>query len=71
MKSTHYIDNDKFYEEMTSWIKDVREAQNEGESNPPITNYIGECFMSIAENLSKKGNFIKYPFRDDMISDAI
>jgi hypothetical protein len=70
-KPTHYIDNIKFYENMTDWIKGVREAQNADEKNPPITNYIGECFMSIAENLSKKGNFIKYPFRDDMISDAI
>jgi len=72
MKNTsHYIDNENFYKEISAWKHDVKEAQNAGDKNPPITNYIGECFMSIAENLSKKGNFIKYPFRDDMVSDAI
>ena len=70
-KSTHYIDNDHFYNEMKDWIKLVKEAENEGDPMPPVTDYIGLCFMNIAENLSKKGNFVKYSFRDEMVSDAI
>ena len=71
MKSSHYIDNEKFFKEMSEWIKTVKDAENQGESQPPVTDYIGLCFMNIAENLSKKGNFVKYSFRDEMISDAI
>merc|ERR1711966_317430 len=33
--------------------------------------YIGECFWKIAEHLSFKSNFANYPFREDMIGDAV
>jgi hypothetical protein len=39
--------------------------------NAPIPNYIGECFMKIAEGLSHKPNFINYTYRDEMIGDGI
>ena len=38
---------------------------------PPVTNYIGECFLKIANHLSYRPNFINYTYRDDMISDGI
>ena len=38
---------------------------------PPITEYIGDCFLKIAVGLSYKPNFINYTYRDEMISDGI
>ena len=38
---------------------------------PPVTNYIGECFLKIATHLSYRPNFINYTYREDMISDGI
>jgi len=70
-KSDHYIDNQQFFEEMRAWKTLVRAADKTGERHPPVTHYIGECFMKIAENLSRKPNFINYPYRDEMISDGI
>jgi hypothetical protein len=70
-KSDHYIDNQKFFEEMKMWKTLVTAANKAGEKHPPVTSYIGECFMKIAENLSRKPNFINYPYRDEMISDGI
>jgi hypothetical protein len=70
-KSDHYIDNQKFFEEMKMWKALVTAANKAGEKHPPVTSYIGECFMKIAENLSRKPNFINYPYRDEMISDGI
>jgi len=70
-KSDHYIDNQQFFEEMRAWKTLVRAADKTGEQHPPVTHYIGECFMKIAENLSRKPNFINYPYRDEMISDGI
>ena len=67
----HYIDNEQFYKEISKWKKEVDEAESEGEERPPATNYMGECFMKIAERLSYKPNFMNYPFRDEMIGDAI
>ena len=50
---------------------DVERQKNEGKPQPPITNYIGECFLKIANHLSYRPNFINYTYRDEMISDGI
>ena len=42
-----------------------------GVDPPPITNYIGECFLKIATHLSYRPNFINYTYREEMISDGI
>ena len=69
--STHYINNEDFLKEMVAWKACVREAAESGDPAPPITTYIGTCFLQIAQNLAKKPNFINYPFKEDMIGDAI
>jgi hypothetical protein len=70
-KTDHYIDNQQFFQEMKIWKQAVDAANKSGNQHPPVTSYIGECFMKIAENLSRKPNFINYPYRDEMISDGI
>ena len=70
-KSSHYVDNEKFYEEMISWKKVVNEAAEMGEPKPPVTDYIGTCFLEIAERLSHRPNFFNYPYREEMVGDGI
>ena len=70
-KSTHYVDNKKFLAAMTEWRKLCKDAEEEGEENPPLTNYIGECFLKIATHLSYRPNFINYSYRYELFSDAI
>ena len=67
----HYVDNKKFLEEMTKFRNRVLKAQKSGRKRPMVTNYIGECFLKIANHLAYRPNFINYTFRDDMISDGI
>jgi len=67
----HYVDNKKFLEAMTEFRAKVKEAEKKGKKRPMVTNYIGECFLKIANHLSYRPNFINYTFRDDMISDGI
>lgn len=69
--SNNYIDNKKFFAEMSEWKLKVIELAEQGEGKPPINEYIGECFWKIAEHLSFKSNFANYPFREDMIGDAV
>jgi DNA-directed RNA polymerase specialized sigma24 family protein len=38
---------------------------------PLVDDYLGGCFLKIANHLSYRPNFINYTFRDDMISDGI
>jgi len=70
-KSVHYVDNAKFFEAMTAYRAEVIEAEESGEPRPRISEYIGECFIKIANHLSHKANFVNYNFREEMILDAI
>jgi hypothetical protein len=66
-----YVNNKDFFVAMVAWKDLVIEAENSGESRPPVTDYIGECFLKIAEHLSYKPNFINYPYREEMVGDGI
>ena len=70
-RSGHYVDNKKFLEAMIDWNKEIKEAEGVGEERPPVSNYIGECFLKIATHLSYRPNFINYTYREEMISDGI
>lgn len=67
----HYVDNKKFFTAMIEFQARVKTAKETGKARPQIPNYIGECFMKIAQHLSWKPNFINYTYRDDMISDGV
>ena len=67
----HYVDNEKFFKEMKKWKQRVLDAREVEDPDPPTTDYIGECFLKISENLAWRPNFINYTFRDDLVSDGI
>ena len=70
-KKEHYVNNKEFLAAMVEYKKSVNEAKKAGNDKPPVTDYIGRCFLKIANHLSYRPNFINYTFRDDMISDGI
>jgi DNA-directed RNA polymerase specialized sigma24 family protein len=70
-KSKHYIDNDEFLSAMNDWKDIVNSCRKNGKPLPPVTDYIGLCFYQIADRLSRRPNFINYPFREDMVSDGV
>ena len=70
-KTVHYIDNVKFLQAMKEWKESYKEAEETGEPTPQVTNYIGECFLKIANGLSYRPNFINYTYRSEMVSDGI
>ena len=84
-KSEHYVNNKELLEALIVYRAKVRDEffsrygreptkedrSKRWEGKPPITNYLGECFLKIATHLSYKPNFVNYMFRDDMISDGI
>jgi len=67
----HYVDNKKFLEAMIEYRDKCKRAEEKNRKKPDVTNYIGECFLKIANHLSYRPNFINYTYRDDMISDGI
>ena len=70
-KNAHYIDNKQFLEAMKEWKQNCVDAEEAGEERPQVTNYIGECFLKIANGLSYRPNFINYTYRSEMVSDGI
>ena len=70
-KQKHYINNEDFLKALVDYKTACKLAKKEKKPPPAIPNYIGECFMKIAEGLSHKPNFINYTYRDEMISDGI
>src|SRR5210317_1232333 len=70
-KKEHYVNNKDFLEAMTAYKKEVDKAKRQKKDKPLVSDYIGSCFLKIANHLSYRPNFINYTFRDDMISDGI
>jgi len=70
-KSRHYVDGEAFYQALKE-RRTLKLAAAAIDAEPPaITNFIGECIMGIATNLAKKYQFANYPYKDEMIADAI
>ena len=70
-KGAHYVDNKKFHQAMIDWKEKCKDAEEAGDEVPQITDYIGSCFLKIANGLSYRPNFINYTYRQEMISDGI
>ena len=84
-KTEHYVNNKKLLEELIVYRAKVFKAKEKfikkygedppkmgaWEGKPTIPNYLGECFLKIANHLSYKPNFVNYMFKDDMICDGI
>tara|TARA_Y100000593_G_C4206494_1_gene284579 strand:+ start:67 stop:609 length:543 start_codon:yes stop_codon:yes gene_type:complete len=70
-KNTHYVDNEEFLSALIKYKKICYEAEQSGEDQPVIPEYIGKCFLEIANGLSFRPNFINYTYKDEMISDGI
>ena len=70
-KSEHYVNNKEFLAAMVEYKKIVNKAKRNKLKNPPVPDYIGECFLKIANHLSYRPNFINYTYKEEMISDGI
>ena len=67
----HYVNNKEFSHAVVDYVNEVNAAREKDEVEPKITNYIGSCFLKIAEGLSHKPNFFSYTYREEMVMDAV
>lgn len=70
-KNRHYVDGEAFYQALVERRAAKEKAAAEGKEPPRVTEFIGKCIMDICNNLSRKFQFANYPFRDEMVADAI
>lgn len=59
------------YEELVIYNRLLKESKENSGKKPRISNYLGECFMLIANRLATRPQFVNYIFKDEMIGDAI
>jgi hypothetical protein len=71
MREKHYVNNADFLKALIDYKAACDTAKTEGKEDPIVPNYIGECFLKIANHLSRKPNFISYSFREEMVCDGI
>lgn len=71
MASRHYVNNKDFLAALVAYKEKRRIAEAEGKRQPIVPNYIGECIKEIAIRWTSKPQYANYPFREEMISDAI
>ena len=67
----HYVNNADFLAALIDYHDRCKAVKGTDKPEPAIPNYIGECFLKIADHLSRKPNFVSYSFRDEMIADGI
>src|SRR5210317_301184 len=67
----NYVNNPEFLQAIIDYKKVCKDAEESGEPNPQIPNYIGECLYQIATRLATKPNFSGYTYKDEMISDGL
>ena len=67
----NYINNADFLAALVQYKEDCNIASENNKPKPRIPNYIGECFMKLAEGLARRPNFFGYSYKDEMIADGI
>jgi len=67
----HYVNNKEFSQSVVDYVTSVNEARKNLCDEPVIPEYIGSCFLKIAEGLSHKPNFSGYTYREEMVMDAV
>jgi hypothetical protein len=66
-----YVSNQELYDALVEYRKKFVDADNAGRKKPKLPDFIGECILKIASRLSYRPNFANYPYREEMVSDAV
>lgn len=70
-KPEHYVNNTEFSNAIYEYCRECKDASIKGKPVPRVTNYIAQSFINIAEGFARKGNYYQYPFKEEMIMDAV
>lgn len=70
-KRLDYINNQDFLKALTEHKEKCKIAKEAGTPEPKIPDYIGLCFLKLAENISHKHNFSGYTFIEDARSEGV
>ncbi|AIX13082.1 sigma factor [Erwinia phage vB_EamM-Bue1] len=64
-------DNDLIVDILVDWIPGRKAAIANGTKLPAVPEIVGRAIQSITERTSTRYNYRDYPFREDMVGDAV
>jgi len=67
----HYVNKKHFLGLMISYRESVQSSKDTGSQKPRIPDEIGQVILDIATGLASKYNFSNYPFKEELIGDAV
>jgi hypothetical protein len=67
----HYVNNAEFTAALHEYSQECRTANDAGIPEPRMSDYIGGCILKMANRLSLTPRFRGYPFREEMVGDAV
>ena len=70
-RRNNFLDNKEFYSAIVNYRAKCKAAKESGEDQPPMPRYLGKSFLDIAEHLAMRPNFSNYPYKQDMVMDAV
>ena len=70
-KKRNYVNNKDLLAALIEYKEKCAEAEEGGEKNPVVPDYIGKCIMLIAQRLATRPNFSGYMYKEEMVSDGI
>ena len=70
-KKKNYVNNKDLLAALIEYKRKCVEAEECGDKNPQVPDYIGKCIMLIAQRLATRPNFSGYMYKEEMVSDGI
>jgi len=70
-KKRNYVNNKDLLQALIDYRNACKEAEESGDRNPQVPEYVGKCILLIATRLATKPNFSGYSYKEEMISDGI
>lgn len=69
--TNYYIDKDELWQSIEDYYKADDEDRAKGGDGIMLPNSIGDMLMTMAERIMSAQNFSNYPYRDQMVGDAV
>lgn len=69
--SNHYLDNKAIHEELVEYVLAYRKSKAENTKPPRLSNNIGKAIIDTITNFSYTHKYSGYPYREDMVLEAI
>jgi hypothetical protein len=67
----HYLSKADMHAALCKYKEECTAAKEAGLEYPGVSEYLGGCFLRIAQGLAMKHNFRNYSFIKDCVSDAV